>query len=104
MLRLWLTFGLLLALPAAAADLPEPWVELAADGRLDVRAVIAPGMACPKVLADDKALAPDQRGQPDDAYPIQTCVAHAPADTRSLSVNGLRAPVLAASIQRIVVI
>ena len=111
-MRVWPALGLLLAMAApdlwpgraSAADLPDPWVELAADGRLDVRAVIAPGMACPKVVADDKELASEQRGQPDDAYPVQACVAHAPADTRSLSVAGLPAAVLAPSVQRIVVI
>ena len=102
--RLWLALGLALALPAYAADMPDPWVQLAADGRLDVRAVIAPGMPCPKVMADDKELATGQRGQPDDAYPVQLCVAHAPADTRRLSVQGLPAPVLPSSVQRIAVI
>ena len=103
-MRFWLAFGLLLAMPAVAADLPGAWVELAADGGLDVRAVTAPGMACPKVVADDRELAPRQRGQADDAYPVQVCVAHAPSNVRSVNVQGLPAPVLASSVQRIVVI
>ena len=104
MIRIWIALGLLLAMPAMAADMPDAWVELAADGRLDVRAITAPGMACPKVVADDKELASATRGQADEAYPVQVCVAHAPADARSISVAGLRAPVLPPSIRRVVVI
>jgi len=104
----WLALLLLLAMPAArAADLPGAWVELAADGGLDVRAVTMPGAACPKVVADDTALASNARGQPDQpdgAYPVQVCVAHAPVTARSLTVDGLMAPALPHAIKRIVVI
>ncbi len=100
---------LLLALPPAAhaADLPSAWVELASDGALDVRAITTPRMPCPKVVADGTALASKPRGSPDTAdgaYPIQVCVAHAAANTRSLTVDGLPAPVPPPSIKRIVVI
>ena len=96
----------LLALPSAAhaADLPNAWVELAADGGLDVRAVTMPDASCPKVAADGAALAGRPRGTPDGAYPIQVCIAHAPATTRSLTVDGLAVPALPRSIKRIVVI
>src|SRR4051812_20597102 len=92
----------LLALPSAhAADLPGPWVELASDGGLDVRSVIMPGMACPKVVADGAALASRIRGKPDGDYPVQVCIAHAAASAGSLTVDGLPAPVLPATIKRI---
>jgi hypothetical protein len=97
----------LLAPAAQAADLPNAWVELAADGGLDVRAVTMPGAPCPKVLADGSPLASRQRGSPDPtdgAYPIQVCVAHAAVTARGITVDGLPYPVLPRSIKRIVVI
>jgi hypothetical protein len=65
--------------PANAADMPGPWVEFASDGGLDIRAVTAPGMPCPKVVAERTTLASQTRGVPDavgGAYPVQVCVAH----------------------------
>jgi hypothetical protein len=50
----WL--ALLRPFAAIAADLPGPWVEMASDGCLDVRSLVAPGMACPKVVAGGAAL------------------------------------------------
>ncbi len=98
-------FLLLLACSAArAADLPGPWVELASDGGLDVRSIIAPGMPCPKVVADDVAVASNMRGQPDADYPVQVCIAHTAASASSLTVDGLPVPVLPNPIKRIVVI
>jgi len=103
-----LMYCLFLLAPAAqAADLPNAWVELAADGGLDVRAVTMPGAPCPKVLADGSPLASRQRGSPDPtdgAYPIQVCVAHAAVTARGITVDGLPYPVLPRSIKRIVVI
>jgi hypothetical protein len=89
---------------AQAADMPGPWVELASDGGLDVRSIVAPGMTCPKVAADGTALTSTTRNEPDGDYPVQVCVAHAAAATRGITVDGLPVPVLASDIKRIVVI
>ena len=106
----WVTI-LVLCLPAIpgarAADLPEPWVEFASDGGIDIRAATAPGMPCPKVVADGAALPSKTRGQPDDTggpYPVQVCIAHAATPPRAAAVDGVPVPVLPATIQRIVVI
>ena len=104
MLR-WLVAMLLLVGPAAqAADLPGPWVELASDGGLDIRSIVAPDMSCPKVVADGTGLASALRGKADGDYPVQVCVAHAIASTRAITVDGLPVPVLPSEIRRIVVI
>jgi hypothetical protein len=99
----WLVL-LLLVGSANAADLPGPWVELASDGGLDVRSVIAPGMTCPKVVADGNALTSNGRGKPGTDFPVDVCVAHAAAATRAIIVDGLPAPALPKDIMRIVVI
>jgi len=93
---------LLLSSPAHAADLPNAWVELAADGGLDVRAVTVPAVSCPKVVADGAPLASQPRGTSNADFPIQVCVAHAAATTHSLTVDGLPVPTLSRSIKRIV--
>jgi hypothetical protein len=107
-LCIWIASFLLLTIAAAhAADMPGAWVELTADGGLDVRAITAPGAACPKVVADGATLPSTPRGQPDQpdgAYPVQLCVAHATAQVRSLTVDGLAAPVLPPTIKRVVII
>lgn len=101
----WLMALLLLAGPAArAADLPGPWVELASDGGLEVRSIIAPDMACPKVVADGTELTSKTRGEPDDDYPVQVCVARAAASTRGIAVDGLPVPILPSDVKRIVVV
>ncbi len=104
----WLPLLLALAAqPARAADLPGPWVELASDGALDVRAITAPGAACPNVLADGAALPAKPRGQPDQpggAYPVQVCVARAAASVHSLTVDGMPVPTLPNAVRRVVVI
>src|SRR3954451_24571251 len=90
-----------------APDLPNPWVEFASDGGLEIRAVTAPGMPCPKVVADGVALPSKTRGQPDaadGAFPVQLCVAHATASVRRLTADGLPLPVLPTNIQRSIVI
>src|SRR5205807_5229722 len=89
---------------AAAADLPKPWVELAADGRLSVRAVIGPGVACPAMTADGAIAASSVRAAPDNAFPVQVCEARAPAATARLDVGGIALPVMAPTVQRIAVI
>jgi Calcineurin-like phosphoesterase len=100
--------GLVLALsamttPGVAADWPAPWVELAADGTLSVRAAVAPGAACPAVTADDVAIAVVKRGAPDNNFPVEICEARAPVRTAQLTVSGGAAPILAAEVKRIVV-
>ncbi len=97
----WLAMLLLAGSPAWAADLPGPWVEFASDGGLDVRAITAPGMACPKVIADGTELVSKVRGKSDDDYPVQVCTAHTVASTRGIMVDGLPVPVLASDIRRI---
>jgi hypothetical protein len=104
MSRLCCLLLLLLIGSARAADLPGPWVELASDGGLEVRCVIAPGMTCPKVVADGNALTSNARGKPDTDFPVDVCVARAPAATRVLAVEGLPAPILPSDVKRIVVI
>ena len=89
---------------ARAADLPGPWVEMGSDGGLDVRSVVAPGIACPKVVADGTMLTSDMRGKVDGDYPVQTCSAHAAASSRAITADGLAVPALPSDIKRIVVI
>src|SRR5437763_13278844 len=85
---------------AAAAELPTPWVELAANGELSVRAVVAPGAPCPLVNADGVTLAASRRGIPDGKFPIEICEARAPAATARLAVGSLAVPVLPATVRR----
>jgi len=102
-----ITALLLVAVPCAAqqqSQLPRPWVELSADGALSVRAVVAPGTACPQVTADAAVLPSVARGRPDAVFPVQLCEARAPLETTRLSVNGAALPVLPATVQRILVI
>lgn len=89
---------------AFAADLPGAWVQLRPDGALDIRAIVPSGAACPAMVADGVALAVAPRDPPDDAYPIQVCAGRAPAQTKRISVAGLPAPILTASLQRIVLL
>ena len=95
---------LLAATTARAADLPGPWVEFASDGGLDVRSVIAPGMACPKVVADDIALTSSIRDKPDRDFPVQVCIAHTAESAHDITVDGLRVPALPGDVKRVVVI
>lgn len=97
-------FALLLLPGAAYADLPGPWVELAADGSLSVRQIVDKGAACPAAEADGKTLAMARRGSADDAFPADVCEASAPLTTAKLSVSGKPLPVVPAEIKRIVVI
>src|SRR5262249_40532563 len=96
-----LTILMLLAWRTAmAADLPGPWVQFASDGGLDVRAIVAPGMACPKVVADGVVVASVARGKPDADYPVQLCVARVAATARALTVDGLLVPTLPNDVRR----
>ena len=108
MSRRWLrpiaTLVLLLAAsPVWAAELASPWVEFGADGTLSVRAVVAPGDACPAVSADDAAVAMLSRGAPDGAFPVQICEALVPAATARLAIGGTALPTLPAEVRRIAV-
>jgi hypothetical protein len=94
----------LIAGSAAAVELPAPWVELAANGELSVRAVVAPGAPCPPVSADGVMLAASRRGMPDGKFPIEICEARAPAATARLAIGSVAAPTLPATVRRIVVI
>ncbi len=89
---------------AAAAEWPGPWVELGADDALSVRAIVAPGAACPPVNADNAAVATARRGAPDGKFPLQLCEARVPAATGKLMVGGAGVPTLPAMVRRIVVI
>jgi calcineurin-like phosphoesterase family protein len=104
----WIAILCLLASPGArAADLPGPWVEFASDGGIDIRAITAPGMPCPRVVVDGAATPSRTRGQPDAAagpYTVQVCVAHAATQPRTATVDGVPMPVPPATIKRIVVI
>ena len=101
-----IAFVVALMAPGAvqAADFPDPWVQFDNEGTLSVRAIVPPGAACPKVLADGAAVASTVRSAPTDAYPLQVCAAIVPAATRKLSVAGLPAPVLPRLVNRIVVV
>jgi hypothetical protein len=96
--------ALLVSEQANAADLPAPWVELADGGSLDVRAIVPPGMPCPRVAVDQTVLSSNRSEAADANYPVEVCIAHAPAGARAITVNGLPVPVLPPDIKRIVVI
>src|SRR5262249_31370166 len=104
MLRKFVLLLCAVTVPAGAAELPAPWVELAADGSLSVRAIVAPGATCPPVGADGVVLAAAPRGAPDAAFPVQVCEVRAPAQTKRLAVGGAALPVLPAAVRRVVVI
>ena len=95
---------LLIAGSGSAAELPAPWVELAANGELSVRAVVAPGAPCPPVSGDGVTLAASRRGPPDGKFPVEVCEAPAPATVARLAVGGIAVPTLPATARRIVVI
>jgi len=98
---------LLAVVSAQAAHRPGPWVQFTSDGGLDVRAITAPGMPCPKVVADETTVPGTTRGQPDPldgAYPLQVCVAHSTTPPRKLTVEAVPIPTLRDHIRQIVVI
>ena len=107
LLRRLVVLFLLAAAPAYAADLPGPWVEFTSDGGVDVRAITAPGMSCPNVVADGTTVPTTTRGQPDPAngpYPLQVCIAHTTTPPRKITVEGIPVPTLHDHIRQIVVI
>ena len=106
MRRTFLSLALYLAAMsmALAADLPAPWVELAADGGLSLRAVVAPGAACPSFTADGARLTVTHRGAPDGNFPVEVCEAKAPLNAAKLVAETVPLPALPAQVNRIVVI
>lgn len=104
----WVAIICLVAVPGArAADLPGPWVEYTSDGGIDIREITAPGMPCPKVMADGAPVPTKTRGQPDAVggpYPVQVCVAHSGTPPRAASADGVPVPMAPATVKRIVVI
>lgn len=88
---------------AVAAEPAASWVELAADGTLSVRAVVAPGVACPTIAADGAALAAVVRAAPNEPFPVKVCEALAPVTTAELAVDGKPLPTLKPQVRRIVV-
>jgi hypothetical protein len=89
---------------ASAQTLAGPWVELASDNRLSVRVVVGSGVAsCPEVVADGRTIEARQRGAADGPFPITVCAAEVPAGTAKLTVGGVMAPTLPATVNRIVV-
>jgi hypothetical protein len=95
----------LAARPAPAQILAGPWVQLGADNKLSVRVVVPSGVAaCPRVLADGKEMEARQRGAADGNFPITTCTAEVPPETKKLSIDKTDVPTLAATINRVVVI
>jgi len=98
---LLLSFGLR---PGYAADLPDPWVELDADGVLALRVVVPAGAKCPAALADGVAVAMQPRTSADSRFSIVVCEGHAPPASARLTVDDIAVPSLAPQIQRIAVI
>ena len=89
---------------ALAADLPDAWTELGADGALSVRAIVPAGAPCPMVDAAGSGQAVASRGEPDSAFPISVCTARVAAGTGPIRVAGQRAPALPDDLRRVVVI
>jgi Calcineurin-like phosphoesterase len=108
-----LIYGLILAVAVSSAAgaaqsmqaLAGPWVELGPNNNLEVRVVVASGVAaCPKVVADGSAIEARQRGAADGNFPITVCAATVPQAVSKLSVGGVVMPTLPHTIDRIVVI
>lgn len=88
----------------ARAAAPQPWVELAEDGTLSVRAIVAAGTPCPRVTADGRNIVAAKRSGGDDRFPLDLCDAHAAATITRITVAGKAVPSLPAAVRRIVVI
>jgi hypothetical protein len=89
--------------PSFTAELPLSWVELGADGALELRALVAAGAPCPSAAVDGAAAAMTPSAGADPNFPVRVCQARAPYDAKSLLVNGRPLPPLPAAIRRIVV-
>lgn len=94
---------------AGAAALKQviagPWVELGTNNDLQVRVVLPSDVAtCPVVVADGKTVEARQRGAADGDFPVTVCSATVPVATKQLTVGGDPAPIVAPTIERIVVL
>ena len=96
-------FAALLPCAVVSAESSNAWVELGADGGLSVRAVIAPGAACPQVAADGAVLPSIVRARPDANFAMQVCEARAPLGTTRLGADGVTLPVVPPTVRRIAV-
>ena len=94
--------ALLASVGAAAAADPVSWVELAANGELSIRSVVAPNSPCPQVIADGVAVPSVQRAPPNDAFPVTICESRAPATAKGIAAGGVAVPVLKPRIDRVV--
>src|SRR5204863_7809880 len=82
MRRTLLFFGLWLAVSTRVAGAAEPtpsWVELAANGGLSVRAIVA-GACCPACGADGGGVTVQRRGAPASNFPHYGCQPRGPGD------------------------
>lgn len=96
--------GLGLWYPAAAeAGLVSVWVQYAAGGQVEVRA-ITDGTVCPQAVVDGVARTMGERRAPDDRFPIRICQSILPAKAKSLIVEGQVLPVPVAEPRHLVVI
>jgi hypothetical protein len=89
---------------AAIPALAQSWVELAGDGALSARMVVAPGVDCPTVIADGSGVASARRGGPDRLFPVQVCEARVPMTAARLAAAGIALPTVPPRVNRIVVI
>jgi hypothetical protein len=92
-----------------AAD-PAPWVELAADGKLAIRTIVAKGAQCPQATRNgdvkmQERTAVDGKGADNDPdFQIILCQGLAPATAVALTVSGMPVPTLPPTVNRIVLI
>ena len=89
---------------ARAADYPGAWVQYVADGGLEIRSIVAPGMNCPALVADGIPVASEERGAPTPAYAVKVCAGRVPEGARSLNADGLPLPLPPRALRRIVVL
>jgi hypothetical protein len=96
-----------LAFAAASGGIAQTvpsWVELAPDGALSVRTVVAADAACPAVTADGAAVAMRPRAVPDPAFSVSVCEARVPLAAARLAIGDMPLPTVPATVSRIVVI
>ncbi len=98
-----LIFALWAPFAARGDDLPAPWVELASDGALSVRTVVAGDAACPPLTADTPGVMLTA-AEPDRGFPLRVCKARVPSTTARLILGGVPLPTLPAAVRRIAVI
>lgn len=102
-LALFWVAALLAGRPSLAAGLPPPWVELGADGRLDLRVLVAAGAACPTASIEGVEQKMAAQGGADPEFPVTLCRAAAGYAAKRLAIGGVRLPSFAAP-QRVVVV